>query len=503
MLTLVFNIQPSEANPTIIRVPQDYPTIQEGINHAIDGDTILVDEGIYPESIEVNKSVTIEGTGRQNTIVDGIGAPCAINVTSDYVNIRHLTVQNATPTSRDEDTIKVGITWWDYGGMVWERSNFVALENVEVVGGIFLITANSLLVNVDFTDKVRVTLSDNVRIERVDAGNMFFEGTRNISIARCSASDVDFYMWDFGGGWWRLCRNISISLSDFSSVEVHDIVWEFSFTENNIEYLWIHEPHSATPLEDNLIGTASLGGPLPYFLRNNTISSCIFKGGEDHIVVENRFDYFEIDWGGSPATLYHNNFFGQVQVNLSPQRVWDDGYPSGGNYWSDYTGVDLYSGPYQNITGSDGIGDEPYILNEFDQDNYPLMKPYGGLHDIGITNIATSKTVVGQGYSLNITIKIINYGITTETFSLTVYANKTEIDTLADITLASRNSTTITFTWNTTDFAEGNYAISACATYVPGEIDIADNAYVDGEVTVLTLGFGKRGGGDTPLFEMI
>jgi hypothetical protein len=53
--------------------------------------------------------------------------------------------------------------------------------------------------------------------------------------------------------------------------------------------------------------------------------------------------------------------------------MWDNGYPSGGNYWSDYTGTDLYSGPYQNETGSDGIGDTSYDIDVNNRDNYPLM----------------------------------------------------------------------------------------------------------------------------------
>jgi hypothetical protein len=60
-----------------------------------------------------------------------------------------------------------------------------------------------------------------------------------------------------------------------------------------------------------------------------------------------------------------------VQTN-----VWDDGYPPGGNYWSDYTGVDVKSGPNQDQPSSDGIGDTPYIIDEYNQDNYPLMKPW-------------------------------------------------------------------------------------------------------------------------------
>ncbi|MBS7635414.1 PKD domain-containing protein, partial [Candidatus Bathyarchaeota archaeon] len=56
---------------------------------------------------------------------------------------------------------------------------------------------------------------------------------------------------------------------------------------------------------------------------------------------------------------------------------WDNGYPSGGNYWSNYVVVDYYSGPYQNETRSDGIGDVSYIIDVNNRDRYPLMKPWG------------------------------------------------------------------------------------------------------------------------------
>jgi len=56
------------------------------------------------------------------------------------------------------------------------------------------------------------------------------------------------------------------------------------------------------------------------------------------------------------------------------QNLWDNGYPSGGNFWSDFTGVDNCSGPQQNICpGPDGIGDTPYTFS-FNMDQYPLMK---------------------------------------------------------------------------------------------------------------------------------
>jgi len=77
--------------------------------------------------------------------------------------------------------------------------------------------------------------------------------------------------------------------------------------------------------------------------------------------------------------IYHNNFVNntyQAEETWAPVNIWDDGYPSGGNYWNDYSGVDLYSGPFQNETGSDGIGDTPYSIYKYSQDRYPLMEPY-------------------------------------------------------------------------------------------------------------------------------
>ncbi len=77
--------------------------------------------------------------------------------------------------------------------------------------------------------------------------------------------------------------------------------------------------------------------------------------------------------------VFHNNFLNnalQAQDTNSTQNVWDNGYPSGGNFWSDYTGVDNCRGPQQNICPSpDGIGDTPYTFNN-NQDNYPLMQPF-------------------------------------------------------------------------------------------------------------------------------
>jgi len=67
---------------------------------------------------------------------------------------------------------------------------------------------------------------------------------------------------------------------------------------------------------------------------------------------------------------------GEQVCSESSTNVWDDGYPSGGNYWSDYNGTDIFRGIYQNETGSDGIGDTAYIIDANNIDHYPLMSPW-------------------------------------------------------------------------------------------------------------------------------
>jgi len=93
---------------------------------------------------------------------------------------------------------------------------------------------------------------------------------------------------------------------------------------------------------------------------------------------------------GSPTynVIYHNNFINNTyQVTCyALNNTWDNSYLSGGNYWSDYTGVDLYSGPYQNATGPDGIGDTPYIINTNNLDRYPLIRRYGSIRNLNISS---------------------------------------------------------------------------------------------------------------------
>src|ERR1051325_4218525 len=66
-------MRPPAANAAIRRVPADYPTIQQAINAAVNGDTVLVAPGVYTENINfLGKAITVTSeAGSQVTIIDG------------------------------------------------------------------------------------------------------------------------------------------------------------------------------------------------------------------------------------------------------------------------------------------------------------------------------------------------------------------------------------------------------------------------------------------------
>jgi len=142
-----------------------------------------------------------------------------------------------------------------------------------------------------------------------------------------------------------------------------------------------------------------------------------------------------------------------------------------------------------------------------------LAEARGAGHNVAVLRVVAAKTVIGEGFSDNVTVKVANNGEYAETFNVTVYANATKIDSRQVTNINATSQMTLTFTWNTTGLAKGNYTISAYATPVPGETDTTDNTllgsafYVgipgdvnaDGivnivDISIVARSFGSRAG---------
>lgn len=80
---------------TLIRVPQDQPTVQAGINAAVNGDTVLVEEGTYVENVKINKKIVLGS----RFILDG-----------DTAHISRTIIDGSAPAHPDTgSTISIGV----------------------------------------------------------------------------------------------------------------------------------------------------------------------------------------------------------------------------------------------------------------------------------------------------------------------------------------------------------------------------------------------------------
>jgi hypothetical protein len=141
-------------------------------------------------------------------------------------------------------------------------------------------------------------------------------------------------------------------------------------------------------------------------------------------------------------------------------------------------------------------------------ENVTLQSGQLGLsYDMTLVKVTPCNRLVGQGRCLDINVTVENKGEYAETCNITAYANTTLIET-QQVTLSSKNSTTITFTWNTRGAAYGNYTIAARVGQFSNEIGKV-GAYVtvgilsdlnsDGTVNILDIfivanAFGSRPG---------
>jgi parallel beta-helix repeat protein len=255
-------------------------------------------------------------------------------------------------------------------GIVIERSNIILDGAGFTVNGTNLVNSNG----------INLASVDNVTVRNISVrffGNGIFENLCH----GCQILETNLSSNGYG---------IHYQQSHFNTIEGNNITKNTyggilldAGSDNNI----ISKNRLANTVSSNLIGAISLRG----FSNNNGIF--------DNNFVSNTLYGIYIE-GSYSNSIFHNNFVSntiQAYVVESTGNSWDNGYPSGGNYWSNYAGVDEKNGPNQNLPGSDNIGDTVYTIDSNNKDNYPLMNSW---NPTSIIVNETSIIVNGVPYSV-------------------------------------------------------------------------------------------------------
>jgi len=394
---------------TIIYVDDDAPsewydethvrTIQEGINNASPGYTVFVFNGTYYGNVVIDKSITLRGEDRDNTIIDGAESFGIINVSADSTIITGFTIQNDSGTYDEELEPSCGITIESYRHDVIIKGNIVndtvcgilvdeySYDNIVSKNNIYNSTNSGMSVYFSHDNIVTENIIVHNNLTGLHLADSWFNTVFNNTIIN--------HVWGMQvrGSWADnniICGNIiaenEVGINVWTGSD-HNNIYGNTIT-NNVDGMWVW-----------------------MFCDFNEIYENTFEDNTNYSIIMGRSLYCTYN------SVYHNNFInnGKPPMCLALETDWDNGYPSGGNYWSDYNGTDNYHGPNQSIPGNDGVGDTPYSgMSGLGQDNYPLTSPYGWINEPPnapiIDGLASGKAGVEYNYTF-VTVDPEEYGI--------------------------------------------------------------------------------------------
>jgi parallel beta-helix repeat protein len=262
-------------------------------------------------------------------------------------------------------------------GIVVER------ENIVIDGGGYTLEGTEAYASkgIDLTGRGNVTIKNmeikafscGIRLDgcsnSIISGNIITNNTRGIYLNNSSNNSI------FGNNIKAYNDGIILYFdSNHNTISGNNITGNWysitldhssdnSIYGNNIANSWIGVylyVSSNNTISGNNVTNSSWIGVYLYVSSNNVISGNNIANS-DHGMGLYRSSY---------NTIYYNNFVNNSDQVLSEDsiNVWDDGYPSGGNYWSDHV-----------CTGNPSDGSHPYVIDADNVDHYPFQDPNGWL----------------------------------------------------------------------------------------------------------------------------
>ncbi|UCD13535.1 MAG: right-handed parallel beta-helix repeat-containing protein [Thermoplasmatales archaeon] len=366
--------------------PGNYSKINDAYNDANPGDTIFVYSGIYYERLRIKKTVNLIGEDKDTTSIiynSKHWDPIKIWATNAVISgfkiynpnpdlISYLTLYNGSNNVSISDCIfynsplhfdkgSVGICICDSSHH--RISNCTFLYNDDE--GICLNKRSSH------------NIVENCVFSHCGSGIEFLNSSHNI-VDNCLMKDghSGIFMGRYNGDIKsnnNLIKNCDIYNNEQYGIILSDaynnVIYNCSLDNNRFYGIKVTGSDSYNNLiinnkiDNSIIGPFGKGLHLEDACHDNTFSNNHISNCDKGAYIDVTFSEDCID-----NLFYHNNFIDNNRNAYDEcDNLWDNGYPSGGNYWDDYTGVD---------NDSDGIGDTPYNISGDNKDYYPLMEPW-------------------------------------------------------------------------------------------------------------------------------
>jgi len=227
-------------------------------------------------------------------------------------------------------------------------------------------TIKNIQLSVDYGNTIQLSGTKNTEVTNCE-GYITLKNSNNNILHNNYPKTIELSGSNYNKIFANTMTDTGVCIKLYGTSNYNNIYWN-SIVNRNVG-IECHDSSNNNIYANNITDCSSgisLGGSDQNSIFQNNIINCssgIFIHGASS---NNDFYHNNFIDNRRPASESHMTLFSPIINAYSANNTWDAGYPSGGNYWSDYNGTDA---------DGDGIGDTPYSVYENYTDHYPLMNP--------------------------------------------------------------------------------------------------------------------------------